>query len=387
MRCATTCKPTRASTWATRMPCWCWTRPASSRRAPSRPACSGSTRARRGGSRTARSASSWATPAATGTPFSTPRSPCPRRGPGTRAGAAGRAGPRGGALSPKPHPVLPFLGGGRRRRGGARVPEAVAFTTKPKPGLLMLERARAAGVPFSWVVGGSVYGADHAIRRWAERHRRGYVLAVTSGQRLGLRPATTWIRQLPRSAWRRLSAGDGAKGPRLYDWACVPCSGAARGFRGALLVRRSIAKPTELAFYLTHAPEGTALAELVRVAGARWSIENLFERAKGEVGSDHCEVRSWVGWHRHTTLAMLALAYLAAVRKAAGAGGCGPRGPRRRPAAIHGARGPAPALAPGLDASARTGHHLALVSVAPPAPAARASRPLAPTDALIGALT
>jgi SRSO17 transposase len=273
------------------------------------------------------------------------------------------------------------------RRGGARVPEAVAFTTKPKLGLLMLERARVAGVPFSWVAGDSVYGADHAIRRWAERHRRGYVLAVTSGQRLGLRPVTTWIRQLPRSAWRRLSAGDGAKGPRLYDWACVPYSGAAPGFRGALLVRRSIAKPTELAFYLTHAPEGTALAELVRVAGARWSIESLFEQAKGEVGLDHYEVRSWVGWHRHATLAMLALAYLAAVRKAAGAGGCGPRGPRRRPAAAHGARGSAPALAPGLDASARTGRRPALVSVAPPAPAARASRPLAPTDAPIGALT
>ena len=273
------------------------------------------------------------------------------------------------------------------RRGGARVPEAVAFAPKPKLGLLMLGRARAAGMPFSWVVGDSVYGADHAIRRWAERHRRGYVLAVTSGQRLGLRPVTTWIRQLPRSAWRRLSAGDGAKGPRLYDWACVPYSGAAPGFRGALLVRRSIAKPTELTFYLTHAPEGTALAELVRVAGARWSIESLFEQAKGEVGLDHYEVRSWVGWHRHTTLAMLALAYLAAVRKAAGAGGCGPRGPRRRPAAVHGARGPAPAPAPGLEASARTGHHFALVSVAPPAPAARAPRSLAPTDALFGALT
>jgi SRSO17 transposase len=299
----------------------------------------------------------------------------------------GYAGRHGHALLDRALYLPKEWAGDAGRRGGARVPEAVAFTTKPKLGLLMLERARAAGVPFSWVVGDSVYGADHAIRRWAERHRRGYVLAVTSGQRLGLRPVTTWIRQLPRSAWRRLSAGDGAKGPRLYDWACVPYSGAAPGFRGALLVRRSIAKPTELTFYLTHAPEGTALAELVRVAGARWSIESLFEQAKGEVGLDHYEVRSWVGWHRHTTLAMLALAYLAAVRKAAGAGGCGPRGPRRRPAAAHGARGSAPALAPGLDASARTGRRPALVSVAPPAPAARASRPLAPTDALIGALT
>ena len=103
------------------------------------------------------------------------------------------------------------------RRREARVPEAVAFTTKPKLGLFMLERAQVAGVPFAWVTGNSVSGADHTIRRWAERHRRGYVLAVTSGQRLGLRPVTTWIKGLPKRNWQRLSAGDGAKGPRFYD--------------------------------------------------------------------------------------------------------------------------------------------------------------------------
>ncbi|MFL5338410.1 MAG: IS701 family transposase [Geminicoccaceae bacterium] len=276
------------------------------------------------------------------------------------------------------------------RRGEARVPEAVAFTTKPKLGLAMLERARAAGVPFAWVTGDSVYGADHRIRRWAERHRRGYVLAVTSGQRLGLRPVTAWIKTLPRSAWRRLSAGEGAKGPRLYDWACVPYRGGALGFQCALLVRRSIAKPTELTFYLSHAPEGTAVAELVRIAGTRWSVESLFEQAKGEVGLDHYEVRSWVGWHRHVTLAMFALAYLAAVRRkaAATAGGCGPRGPRRRRrAAAHRARGQAPALASGLGATARTGCRLALVGVAPSTPAARTSRTLAQTATLSGTLT
>ncbi len=147
------------------------------------------------------------------------------------------------------------------RRREARVPETVAFTTKPKLGLAMLERARAAGVPFSWGTGDSVYGADYAIRRWAERHRRGDVLAVTSGQRLGLRPVTTWIKKLPKRAWQRLSAGDGAKGPRLCNRACVPYSGAAPGFQSALLVHRSIAKPTELTFDLTHVPEGTSLAE------------------------------------------------------------------------------------------------------------------------------
>lgn len=272
------------------------------------------------------------------------------------------------------------------QRREARVPETVAFTTKPKQGLAMLERARAAGVPFSWVTGDSVYGADHRIRRWAERHRRGYVLAVTSGQRLGLRPVTAWIKTLPKRAWQRLSAGDGAKGPRLYDWACVPYRGGAPGFQCALLVRRSIATPTELTFYLTHAPEGTTLAELVRVAGTRWAIESLFEQAKGEVGLDHYEVRSWVGWHRHVTLAMFALAYLAAVRQAA-AGGCAPGEPRCRPAAADDARGQAPALASGLDAPAQTRRCPALVSLAPPPPAARTPRSLAHTAALHAALT
>ncbi len=272
------------------------------------------------------------------------------------------------------------------QRREARVPETVVFTTKPKLGLAMLERARAAGVPFSWVIGDSVYGADHTIRRWAERHRRGYVLAVTSGQRLGLRPVTAWIKGLPKRAWQRLSTGDGAKGPRLYDWACVPYRGGAPRFQCALLVRRSIATPTELTFYLTHAPEGTTLAELVRVAGTRWAIESLFEQAKGEVGLDHYEVRSWIGWHRHVTLAMFALAYLAAVRQAA-AGGCGLRASRRRPAAAHNARDQAPALASDLDLPAQTRCCPALVSLAPPTPAARTPRSLAQTAALYTALT
>src|SRR4051794_29552958 len=96
------------------------------------------------------------------------------------------------------------------------------------------------GIRFAWITGDSVYGADHAIRRWAERHRRGYVLAVTSKQYLAQRPVTSWIKRLPRKAWQRLSAGDGTKGPRLYDWTCIPYSGAAPGFQSALLVRRSI---------------------------------------------------------------------------------------------------------------------------------------------------
>lgn len=270
------------------------------------------------------------------------------------------------------------------RRRQARISAEVAFTTKPKLGLAMLERARAAGVPFSWITGDSVYGADSAIRRWAERHRRGYVLAVTSGQRLGFRPVTTWSEGLPESAWQRLSAGEGAKGPRLYDWACVPYRGAAPNFQCALLVRRSIGDPeAALTFYLTHAPEGTMLAELVRIAGTRWAIESLFEQAKGEVGLDQYEVRSWVGWHRHVTLAIFALAYLAAVRRDA-IGGSGPDKPSSRPAAAHRARSQAAALGLGRPKTNTARRRPALVRVAPTPSAARTTRTLAPANTQVG---
>ncbi len=266
-----------------------------------------------------------------------------------------------------------------QRRREARIPGDVAFTTKPKIGLAMLERARQAGIRFAWITGDSVYGVDHAIRRWAERHRRGYVLAVTSKQYLGQRPVTSWIKRLPRKAWQRLSAGDGTKGPRLYDWAYIPYSGAAPGFQCALLVRRSIADPMELTFYLTHAPKGILLDKLVRVAGLRWSIESLFEQAKGEVGLDQYEVRSWVGWHRHITLSMFTCAYLAVVRKDA-IGGGGSDEPRRRVAAAHCARGQTPAVGTGQPPITAAAHRSALVSMASKASATRPTRPLASTN-------
>jgi SRSO17 transposase len=265
------------------------------------------------------------------------------------------------------------------RRREAHIPTDIAFATKPKLGLAMLERARQAGIAFAWITGDSVYGADHRIRRWAERHRRGYVLAVTSKQYLGQRPVTSWIKRLPRKAWQRLSAGDGAKGPRLSDWTYIPYSGAAPGFQCGLLVRRSIAKPSELTFSLTHAPKDTSLARLVQIAGLRWPIESLFEQGKGEVGLDQYEVRSWGGWHRHITLSMFALAYLAVVRKDA-IGGWGPDEPRRRALATHRARGQAPAVGAGQPEVTTAAHYPALVSLAPEASATRPARPLAPTN-------
>src|SRR5215213_2713115 len=262
------------------------------------------------------------------------------------------------------------------RCAAAGIPAGLTLTAKPQLGLAMLDRALQAGVPFAWVTGDSVYGADHRVRRRLEARQRGYVLAVTPGQRLGFAPVERWLAEVPPGGWRRLSAGDGAKGPRLCDWAHLPHGGAAPGWRMGLLIRRSPARPEDLADYLTHAPEGTSLARLVRVAGARWTIESCFEAAKGEVGLDEYEVRSWTGWHRHVTLAMLAHAYLAVPRQAA-LGGSGRARPRRRAAAPHRARGAAPALAPRLGSPPAAGCRLVLVRLAQTPPAARATIPLA----------
>ena len=120
------------------------------------------------------------------------------------------------------------------------------------------------------------------------------------------------------SAWVRCSAGNGAKGPRVYDWTAVEIRPLREPGKGHwLLARRSIAKPAELACYVCFGPAGTSLEELVRVAGTRWAIEECFEEAKGQVGLDQYEVRRWNGWYRHITLAMLAQAYLTVIRRQA----------------------------------------------------------------------
>lgn len=208
------------------------------------------------------------------------------------------------------------------RRAEAGVPEAVRFATKGALAKTLLQRALAAGVPATWVVGDTVYGTDPHLRPWLEAERRAYVLAVPKSHRvwLGERQATarSALASLPPKAWQRLSAGDGSQGPRLYDWAWLPVEGTCPpGWQRWLLARRSLSQPTELAYYRVFAPKNTPLAEVVRAAGSRWVIEESFERAKGEVGLDQYEVRGWTAWHRHITLALLAHAYLEVTRLAA----------------------------------------------------------------------
>ena len=127
------------------------------------------------------------------------------------------------------------------------------------------------------------------------------------------------------TAWVRLSAGNGAKGSRVYEWTAVNIRPLREPGNGHwLLARRSIAKHDELAYYVCFGLAGTSLEELVRVAGTRWAIEECFEEAEGLVGLDQYEVRKWDGWYRHITLAMLAHAYLVVVRHRTMELGCPP---------------------------------------------------------------
>ena len=201
---------------------------------------------------------------------------------------------------------------------------------------------------------------------------------------MGWVPAAAAVKVFRASYWnsslkQALSAGDGAKGPRLYDWAYRPVRGAAQGWEKGLLIRRKPDKPTELAFYLTLAPTSVRLRDLVRVAGQRWTIETCFEAAKGEVGLDQYEVRSWTGWHRHITLAMLAHAYLAAVRALAG-GEKRARGFASGATAADGSGGSSSSVASGVGKAARSGSGAGVVAVAAPAPAARPQMSLEATN-------
>ena len=204
----------------------------------------------------------------------------------------------------------------------AGIPEGTAFATKTELAKAMLARAFEAGVPAAWVTGDEVYGSDGELRRWLEMEGRPYVLAVRENQYVwrGLRQLKVGalVATLSKRAWHTITIAWGCKGPRRYAWAWVPINhDLGPKWRRWLLVRRSLDGSEELAYYLAAGPKRTTLTRLAMTAGVRWSIEGGFEAAKQEVGLADYEVRSWTGWHRHITLALLAHAILSVVRKVA----------------------------------------------------------------------
>ena len=233
----------------------------------------------------------------------------------------------------------------RVRLKAAHVPRDVGFATKPKIARHMIAGAIAAKVPFSFVAADSVYGTGE-IETLLRNACKGYVLGVASnhvfyswGKEQPIAGTAAAIAQsLPKQAWRRLSSGDGTKGPRWHDWAYVELADLdqydddlAREWTRGLLVRRNIADGS-LAFYSTWCPKGTSIKKLVLVEGHRWGIEDSFETTKNELGLDHNETRSWHGWHRHVSLVMLAFAIMAAIRSRANTP---PKKTRSRPRPKH----------------------------------------------------
>ena len=215
------------------------------------------------------------------------------------------------------------------RLAAAHVPAEVGFATKPRLAGRMVESAIAAGVPFAWVAGDSIYGVGE-IAMALRRAGKGYVLGVNATQAFNSgtgKPVVAGTAEqiaqgLNPAAWQRLSAGEGTKGPRFFDWAYLELAdldadqygGGATGIwtRG-LLIRRSLSDG-KCAYFTTWCPAGTTIETLVTVEGQRWAIEDAFETAKNELGLDHNETRSWHGWHRHVSLVMLAFAMLATIR-------------------------------------------------------------------------
>ncbi len=206
------------------------------------------------------------------------------------------------------------------RRAKTGVPAGVTYATKPALAREMVARALDAGVPCAWVLADAVYGSDFGLRSMLEERRQAYVLAVRSNHHLRFIGPAGLIETnaaqvadgLDDAAWSAHAAGEGSKGLRLYHWArfALPWD-CPSGWQRWLLIRRSRKDPEKQAYYLVFCPVATSLAELAGAAGLRWTIEECFQRAKDDLGLDHCEARSWHGWHRHLSLVMVAAAFLA----------------------------------------------------------------------------
>lgn len=227
------------------------------------------------------------------------------------------------------------------------MPDELIFQTKPQIALELLTQAEERGtLPFRWVVADALYGDSTAFRDGVAALNKEYFVEVScntlvwcdrprvwvppgSGRgrpptRLRLHPSSerpmrvdALAPSIPQSAWRRAQIKEGSKGPLLADFACLRITEARTGMPGNelwLVIRRNLFDPTQVKFYLCNSPADLPISELVRLSGLRWPIETLFAESKGEVGFDHYELRSWLGWHHHVTLAFLAHFFLVRLR-------------------------------------------------------------------------
>jgi SRSO17 transposase len=227
------------------------------------------------------------------------------------------AAPRGHALIDRALYLPRSWAEDPHRCDGAGIPsDKRCFATKPALAGALIARAVAAQIPAAWVAGDEVYGADPALRVAIASHGLGYVLGVSANRRVPTPAGPIRVDRLPahlpRWAWQKHSAGAGSHGHRVYSWAWIALLPEQDTDTGEhyLLIRRNEATG-ERAYLRCYAPRPVTLHTLVTVAGQRWRIEEAFQAAKGLTGLDQHQVRRWTSWHRWTTLAMLAHAFLA----------------------------------------------------------------------------
>jgi SRSO17 transposase len=228
------------------------------------------------------------------------------------------------------------------------VPEDLVYKTKPHIALELLQAAvRRGSLPFRWVAADALYGDSPAFRdgvaalegKWyfteikettlLWQKRPEVYLPAWKGRgshpkRLKLRypedsplPVKDLLNLLPKATWTRATIKEGSKGPIVCDFAFLRVVEARGGLPGPdlwLVIRRNLDDPSVVKFYFSNAPSATPVTEFVRLSGLRWPIETLFEESKGEVGFDHYETRSWLGWHHHMLLAALAHFFLVRMR-------------------------------------------------------------------------
>ena len=259
------------------------------------------------------------------------------------------------------------------RRAAAGVPEEVVFRTKPALALEMVAQAVAEGIPFRWVGGDSVYGDNPTFVQGVRALDKWYVLDIACDTlvwteqpqviaaadrprpRRGRPPTKPLVvgerrrvdelaAALPATAWHRVVVGEGSQGPRLYEYAEVEvwfCEDELPGPAERLLVRRSLGQSAEWKYHRANAPASVPLEKLTQVRGSRWTIEEDIQCGKGECGLDEYETRGWVGWHHHTALSLLALAFLVLQKQRLGekrSADDRPRSPRPADASAGGTR-------------------------------------------------
>lgn len=228
----------------------------------------------------------------------------------------------------------------RARCEAAGIPAGVIFRTKPELAAEMLENAAREGMRFRWVAGDALYGSSPTFVRTVRALDKWYVLDVSSeahvwtsqpemrplGQGHGGRPVKNpkplikprpvpeLIKELPASAWKRITIAEGSQGPRVYEYAELTVWFSEEGLPAdkpeRLLFKRSISQEVEIKFQRSNAPTKVSLKEVSAVGGSRWSVEQNFQCGKGECGLDEYETRGWIGWHHHTSLSMLSLWFL-----------------------------------------------------------------------------